>query len=142
MTLAEDDVISSLTMFIERLGKPFNYLPSDDEEIRLAEEKLIAEERERKEAKERQLAEEKKAVEEARAARREEEEAILAKVDEHENELLAIRSIPLRQYLLKTVATALTRGLVEIVNTTPEDPLAFLAEYLIEHAEDDLDDEA
>lgn len=45
---------------------------------------------------------------------------------EQEEQLLAIQSIPLRNYLIKYVFPTLTRGLIEVADVHPENPIDYL----------------
>lgn len=45
---------------------------------------------------------------------------------EQEEQLLAIQSIPLRNYLIKYVFPTLTQGLIEVANVHPENPIDYL----------------
>lgn len=114
------------------LGQPRNYGPTDEEiaakqaleeaeAARIAnEEAKIAAEREQAEAEER--------------ARREEHEARrAAEVQQQEQELLEVRSIPLRNYLMQNVIPTLTEGLIEVCKLKPEDPVDYLADYLFKN---------
>jgi len=114
------------------LGQPRNYGPSDEEiaakkaleeaeaAAAAAEEARLAAEREREEAEERKRREE----HESRRA---------AEVQQQENELLEVRSIPLRNYLMANVIPTLTEGLIEVCKLKPEDPVDYLAEYLFKN---------
>ena len=48
-------------------------------------------------------------------------------------ELLEVRSIPLRNYLMQNVIPTLTEGLIEVCKLKPEDPVDYLAEYLFKN---------
>ena len=43
-----------------------------------------------------------------------------------EEEMLELQSIPLRNYLMKTVMPTLTQGLLECVKVRPDDPVDFV----------------
>ena len=57
-----------------------------------------------------------------------------------EQELLEVRSIPLRNYLMQNVIPTLTEGLIEVCKLKPEDPVDYLAEYLFKN--NPVEDEA
>ena len=48
-------------------------------------------------------------------------------------ELLEVRSIPLRNYLMQNVIPTLTEGLIEVCKLKPEDPVDYLADYLFKN---------
>ncbi|KAG9344722.1 hypothetical protein JZ751_010409, partial [Albula glossodonta] len=131
VTSEEDPEYLSVTKKIIRaVGPSKNYGPSEEEraeeEMRNAEERirLLAaekEERERKEAEEAAV----------RAARLEEWGKNLREVKRQEQEMLEVRALPLRNYLMKNVMPSLTEALVECCKVKPDDPVDYLAEYLL-----------
>jgi len=46
---------------------------------------------------------------------------------------LQLQSLPIRQYLETTVVTLLVNGLTHLVKTRPDDPVEFLAAYLLKN---------
>jgi len=114
------------------LGAPRNYGPSKEElaakaaleeqasKQKAAEEAALKAEREAAEVQERQQRE---AVESRR----------LAELQQKERELLEVRSIPLRNYLMQNVIPTLTEGLIEVCKLKPEDPVDYLAEWLFKN---------
>ena len=52
---------------------------------------------------------------------------------QQESELLEVRSIPLRNYLMANVIPTLTEGLIEVCKVKPEDPVDYIAEYLFKN---------
>ena len=48
-------------------------------------------------------------------------------------ELLEVRSLPLRNYLLQNVIPTLTEGLIEVCKVKPDDPIDHLAEWLFQN---------
>jgi len=120
------------------LGPSRNYGPTDEElaaakAIADAEAKKLADEAEALEAK--RLADE----EESRGKRAAHEAQRLAELQQQERELLEVRSIPLRNYLMQHVIPTLTEGLIEVCKVKPEDPIDHLAEWLFKNnpVEDD-----
>lgn len=62
--------------------------------------------------------------------KKKEEEDRLESVKKEEFSRLEKHSEPLRQYLMSFVVPTLTTGLVDVCRETPEDPIAYLADYL------------
>ncbi|KAG7222689.1 hypothetical protein INR49_026298 [Caranx melampygus] len=127
------EVIKKIT---EMVGVPKNYglIPEEqEEEDRKKEEekkqKLSADAAEKKRRNEAALAE--------MAAQYEEWQKNLSEVRRQELELLEARSLPLRNYLMKYVMPSLTEAMSECCKIKPEDPVDFLAEYLLRHNEED-----
>jgi len=114
------------------LGAPRNYGPSKEEiEAKAALEEEAAK---KKEAEEAAAAAERDAAEvQERQAREEAESHRLAELQQKERELLEVRSIPLRNYLMQNVIPTLTEGLIEVCKLKPEDPVDYLAEWLFKN---------
>uniref|UniRef100_A0A8B9LGF6 Adenylate kinase 7a n=1 Tax=Astyanax mexicanus TaxID=7994 RepID=A0A8B9LGF6_ASTMX len=72
-----------------------------------------------------------------RGLREAEKKARISEVKQQECELLDARSLPLRHYLMKHVIPTVTEGLVECCKAKPDDPLDFLAEYLLRNTLED-----
>jgi len=120
-----DSLLSKARVY---LGQPRNYGPSDEE---IAAKKELEEAEAAAAAAEAKAAAEREAAEAEERQRREEHEARrAAEVQQQEQELLEVRSIPLRNYLMQNVIPTLTEGLIEVCKLKPEDPVDYLAEYL------------
>ena len=74
-----------------------------------------------------------KAEAEERARREAHESRRLAELQQQEKELLEVRSLPLRNYLLQNVIPTLTEGLIEVCKVKPDDPIDHLAEWLFQN---------
>ena len=120
------------------LGAPRNYGPTAEE---LAAKASLLEAEARKGAEAEAAVAKARADEEAaEKARREAHDAKrLAELQQHERELLEVRSIPLRNYLMQNVIPTLTEGLIEVCKLKPDDPVDYLAEWLYKNnpVEDD-----
>ncbi|KAM9842537.1 adenylate kinase 7 [Aulostomus maculatus] len=116
----------------ERLGPPRNYGP-DRREVE-EEEKRRADERMRRETQEK-VEEEQREGEETRqrAARWKEWSKLLQEVQQQAEEQLEVLSVPMKNYLMENVLPTLTQGLTECCSAQPQDPVDFLAEYLIKN---------
>uniref|UniRef100_A0A3B3UC37 Adenylate kinase 7b n=1 Tax=Poecilia latipinna TaxID=48699 RepID=A0A3B3UC37_9TELE len=111
------------------MGPPRTYSPSPQEVEE--EERRIAEEKMKKEAEERAV-EARKEEEEARsrAARWEEWTQSSEEVRMLEELHMANLTDQMRSYLMKSVMPTLGKGLIECCRTQPAEPLDFLAEFL------------
>ncbi|XP_062863053.1 adenylate kinase 7 [Trichomycterus rosablanca] len=132
--MSSDDVEYTLLMekVVNTVGKVRNYGPSIEEveqEERRQAEIRVKEESERRAEIQRKEKEEK----EQRAQRWEEWTHRLTEEMQREEELLEAQSVPLRHYLMTDVMPTLTQGLIECCRLRPEDPVDFLAEYLIQN---------
>ncbi|KAG7466206.1 hypothetical protein MATL_G00162340 [Megalops atlanticus] len=114
----------------EVVGDARNYgLTSEELE---EEERRKADERLKAVATEKAEIERKEANEAAsRVARWEEWSKRMEEINKLEQELLEAQTVPLRNYLMKNVMPTLTQGLIECCKTKPDDPIDFLAEYLL-----------
>uniref|UniRef100_A0A674CIX6 Adenylate kinase 7a n=1 Tax=Salmo trutta TaxID=8032 RepID=A0A674CIX6_SALTR len=118
------------------VGRPRNYGPTPEER----------EEMERKSIKE---TAQRLVLETAEWKRREAETAAkmatqleqwnrhVTEVKRQEHELLEARSAPLRNYLMNYVMPSLTEGMMECCKAKPDDPIDFLAEYLLRNNSQD-----
>ncbi|XP_061319932.1 adenylate kinase 7 isoform X1 [Pezoporus flaviventris] len=120
---------------IKEIGEPCNYGLTDEEKEEL--ERQAAEERLVKEAQEKAEQERKEAEERAeRMANWEEWNKHLEEVKRQEQELLEAQSVPLRNYLMRNVMPMLMQGVNECCRIRPDDPVDFLAEYLLKNSPD------
>lgn len=55
----------------------------------------------------------------------------IEEVKQQEQEILNQKSQALKQYITDNLLPALTSGLIDICNSKPEEPLDYLADYLI-----------
>ncbi|XP_068573914.1 adenylate kinase 7 isoform X1 [Cebidichthys violaceus] len=128
----EPDCLLLMQKIFDMVGKPRNYGPTsqevEEEERRKAEEKMRREAQEKAE-------EERKEAEEAkhRAAHWEEWTKSLEEVRQQEEEVLEAESVPMRNYLMEHVMPTLSQGLMECCTVGPQDPVDFLAEFLMKN---------
>ncbi|KAM9779278.1 adenylate kinase 7a isoform 2-T2 [Syngnathus typhle] len=115
----------------DAVGAPKKY-GLNTEELEEEERRMREMERKQKEAEE---AAERKRRKEASlaemAAQYEVWQDNLAEVERQEHELLEAKALPLRNYLMKYVMPALSEALQECSKIKPNDPVSFLAEYLL-----------
>lgn len=129
-----DDILEISRIYLEKDGRFFNFLKSERQSLleREREQQQIAEQerkRQLEEEEEKRVAE-KKLVEE----RRKRDNERLQRIAQHEKEVVLARSIPLRRYLMQSVVPALSEGLLQVCRVMPEDPVDYLAEFLMVEA--------
>jgi adenylate kinase len=144
-TQSEESMMESARIFMEnttkpdtKKGRPFNYLPLEEEVV----EGIMEKRREEEEAEAAAKAEEAELARQQTSGKKEEEkrEAERARIiAEYERQRSVIQGMPLREYLMQYMVPSLTEGLIEICKVLPEDPVDYLANYLETHATD-LDD--
>lgn len=136
-------VIDAVTQkVVDSIGKPRNFGPTPQDAQREAERifNLEAEQRAEKEAieaerKQREAAD----VASAKIAKNEESTRVAA-MKETERQMLEQRKGPLKAYLMANVVPVLTKGLIEVCNERPDDPVDYLAEWLFKHNPEDHPD--
>jgi len=132
-------VDATVQRVIDHLGKPRNFgaTPEDAqreaERSRLLQAELRAEADMQKQAACDREAADVQAAEESRSA----EAARVRAMKDAERAMLEQRKGPLKQYLMDNVIPVLTKGLIEVCNSRPEDPVDFLAEWLFRHNPED-----
>jgi len=126
----EKPLFESMKIYVERNGKPFNYMTFEhqDEQKRIEEAKQ--KERDNKSNKDLTKLKEEELEKDLRGQKEQFTKQRVSAIQEQERDLLDTRSQPIRQYLMDNVVPILTQGLIEVCKTLPEDPVDFLAEYL------------
>jgi len=133
----EEQILKSV---VDRIGPPHNYGPSE-EEIQARAKKREMEESSKKDAARQEHDQKERSEADERLRRQKQEIMRLAEVESQEKEILELRSLPLRTYLMDNVIPTLTKGLIEVCKVRPEDPVDYLAEYLFSHSsEENLDE--
>lgn len=130
---ANDTGLSAITKYVESGGKPFNFRPTPEEQAEAEE----AAARAAKEAKEAAVALAKQQDLDERARRQAQAEADTNRrntVMDEDQAMVEAASLPLRKYLMKHVIPTLVEGLLDCVQTQPDDPIDSLAEYLFKSA--------
>ncbi|XP_036927881.1 adenylate kinase 7 [Acanthopagrus latus] len=129
---SEPDCLLLIQKIFHTVGQPRNYGPNIQEMER--EQRRRAEVRMKREAMQ-QAEEESREAEEARrrAARWEEWTKGLEEARQQEEELLEVQTVPMRNYLMEHVMPTLTQGLIECCTARPQDPVDFLAEFLLKN---------
>ena len=123
-----------MRFYIERKGRPYNYLPSVDDLNLERDEHLKVEEQERalklkkeKEQAEGELLKQKKQLEELADKR-------LVEIMKHMKDLENCDKLNMRQFLMKFIIPVLTEGMIEVCKVGPIDPVDYLAEYIFKRS--------
>eukprot|EP00826_Nyctotherus_ovalis_P055279 TRINITY_DN7327_c0_g1_i5.p1 TRINITY_DN7327_c0_g1~~TRINITY_DN7327_c0_g1_i5.p1 ORF type:complete len:702 (+),score=267.13 TRINITY_DN7327_c0_g1_i5:447-2552(+) len=129
-TQSKELIVSKSKVFIERNGKPKNYMTEDEEkekvrleELRKLQEKKaleFAQKQAQSEITEQQLKQQKKIIDEKRTER----------YQQQEKEMLDSKAGPIRDAIMETIGDILTDGIVDVCVKKPEDPVEHLAKYL------------
>lgn len=123
-------MFESMRIYIERDGRPYNYLKSVKELNHKREEHLYEEEtkwreglRKEDEAKDKVAREQREKLEDLAYHR-------LKDILVHMHELKSVDKLNMRQFLMKFIIPVLTEGMIETCKVGPLDPVDYLAEYI------------
>jgi adenylate kinase len=119
-----EDIAAKICEEVDSKDPPFNFLPVVKEKV----EEVVEEQVDDTDAAARE--EELKAQEREQQRKEAEEAERLEAVKKTEQQLLEKYSESLRQYLTAFVVPTLTKGLIEVCQEQPTDPIDYLAEYL------------
>eukprot|EP00047_Mylnosiga_fluctuans_P001361 m.219923 g.219923 ORF g.219923 m.219923 type:complete len:665 (+) comp10277_c0_seq1:1060-3054(+) len=132
ISLAAESSNAPFERAIHIIGKPRNYGLTAAEQAALA-----ASEAAKSAAAEARANEERTKLEAALAAEAAQAQATWAalrsEVQRQHAEARDQAALPLRSFLVKNVLPTLTKGLMELCDVRPEDPIDYLAEYLFKH---------
>jgi len=124
------EMFESMRIYIERDGRPYNYLKSVGELNRKRDEHLHEEEQKWREnihtsdnAKEKEATEQREKLEDMAFQR-------LQRIMVHMHELESCDKLNMRQFLMKFIIPVLTEGMIEACKVGPLDPVDYLAEYI------------
>lgn len=124
------EMLESMRIYIERFGRPYNYLKSvqdlnEERETHLNEEEVNAKRAAENEVSSREFQDldQKAAIEKLLKER-------MANIKEHMAELEACDDLNMRQFLMKYIIPVLTEGMIDVWKVGPLDPVDYLAEYI------------
>lgn len=132
-----EDILESARIFMEKLGRPFNYLPTEEEvaaEIlarRADRDQMSAAE---EMVRERSLRETGDADSRAERVRHMERMQL---IQDYEEQRKHLDELALREYLMQNIVPTMTEGLIEVCKVLPENPLDYLATFLEQQTEKD-----
>ncbi|CAI2386648.1 unnamed protein product [Moneuplotes crassus] len=130
------ELFESLRIYVERHGRPYNYLsPLDklnndrhiqleqheNDSIKIKEERDLAEvqNKEKYETRLQKLAQDR-----------------LPQIKKHSEDLKKVKDLKTRDFLMKNIVPTLSEGLIEITKVAPIDPIDYLAEYIFNKSND------
>lgn len=123
-------MFESMRIYIERFGRPYNYLKSVNYLNEQREQVLIEEEKKAKEADSKKQEEENKTLEAQKKALEKLAEERLVSVMAHMKELEDCDDLNMRQFLMKYIIPLLTEGMIDVWKVGPLDPVDYLADYI------------
>lgn len=119
-----------MRVYVERHGRPYNYLPSVEEMNSKREDYLLGEENDMKANRKN------KSEEESRIAREQWDvlvklaEGRIPSVYEHVEAVAQTENLNMRQFLMKCIIPVLTEGMIDVWKVKPTDPIDYLSEYV------------
>ena len=127
-------MFESMRIYIERFGRPYNYLKSVKQLNNERENYLIEEEAMNNKGNDENQAEKVKDVEEQKAILERKFEERLIHVKKHMQELKHCDDLNMRQFLMKYIIPVLTEGMIDVWKVGPLDPVDYLAEYIFKRS--------
>jgi adenylate kinase len=130
------EAFESLRIYIERSGRPDNFLEKAED---LNEQRLAyLQKKATEDLANRQFEADRKTAMAQEDRNKREMRAMMQfdRIKEREEEIRKAREMPLRDYLMDNVIPALAEGLLEVCRVLPDDPVDYLAEYLFKHSND------
>ena len=124
------EMFESMRIYVERFGRPYNYLKSMVQLNDERETALVEEESTTNAEKEAKANEDAASIEAEKIALEKKAEARLACVREHMKELEAADELNMRQYGMKYIIPLLTEGMIDVWKVGPLDPVDYLAECI------------
>lgn len=128
------EMFESMRIYIERFGRPYNYLKSVSQLNNEREKYLIQEEAKNNQGNDQETAIKTKDIEEQKALLEKKFEQRLIYVKEHMKELDACDDLNMRQFLMKYIIPVLTEGMIDVWKVGPLDPVDYLAEYIFKRS--------
>ena len=124
------EMFESMRIYIERFGRPYNYLKSVNYLNEQREQVLIEEEKKAKEGDSKKQEEQNKTLETQKKALEKLAEERLVSVMAHMKELEDCDDLNMRQFLMKYIIPLLTEGMIDVWKVGPLDPVDYLADYI------------
>ena len=128
------EMFESMRIYIERFGRPYNYLKSVKELNEEREKHLIEEEKATKAEQEAGSSKDQEALATQKAALEKLFEQRLTHVKAHMAELCDCDDLNMRQFLMKYIIPVLTEGMIDVWKHGPLDPVDYLAEYIFKRS--------
>lgn len=127
-------MFQSMRFYIERGGRPYNYL--DDRTIlnQQRDQHLEEEEAKDKAAKQKAKGEQEDKKENHQKMLEDLADKRLVEVRDHMKALKECDKLFMRQFLMKYIIPVLTEGMIDVCKVGPLDPVDYLAEYIFKRS--------
>ena len=129
------ELFESMRIYVERFGRPYNYLKSVGKLNQEREDYLVTEEKEFKQAEYEKDSEKDVKIREQKLALEKLADARLESVMAHMKELEDCDDLNMRQFLMKYIIPLLTEGMIEVWKVGPLDPVDYLADYIFKRSQ-------
>ena len=127
-------MFESMRIYIERDGRPYNYLKSVGELNKKREGHLQEEEAEWRDGLRKEQETKDKIEEEQRKKLEDLAYHRLQQIMVHMQELKTVDKLNMRQFLMKFIIPVLTEGMIEACKVGPLDPVDYLSEYIFKRS--------
>lgn len=124
------EMFESMRIYVERFGRPYNYLKSMQQLNDEREQYLVQEEKDANEAKDQEEESKRQSEEVKRQSLEKKSIARLGSIASHMKELEQADELNMRQYAMKYIIPLLTEGMIDVWKVGPLDPVDYLAEYI------------
>uniref|UniRef100_A0A7S3FY02 Uncharacterized protein n=1 Tax=Strombidium rassoulzadegani TaxID=1082188 RepID=A0A7S3FY02_9SPIT len=124
------EMFESMRIYVERFGRPYNYLASVNFLNQEREEYLVKEEQERKEQDKNQDTSNEAEIVKVKQQLQKLADERLQFVKAHMESLEGCDDLNMRQFLMKYIIPLLTEGMIEVWKVGPLDPVDYLADYI------------
>ena len=128
--LEEVETFEAMRIYIERHGRPYNYMPSVDHlHIQRMARLENMETDARKEAAYKAQKEAEAKADEIRRLEKLAEDRF-ASIEAHVKDAKSVKDQKLREYLMMNLVATLSDGMIDVCKVAPIDPIDYLAEYI------------
>jgi adenylate kinase len=132
--LSDEDLLETCKTFFEKNGKIINYQIFDKETEVIEKDKINQNVEKIKNEREKELKENEYYDIEKLNVKKQYNEGKSSELEKQEKDLLEKKSEVLRRYLAENVIPVLSKGILHVCKTLPEDPVDELAHYLFDNA--------
>ena len=123
-----------MRIYIERFGRPYNYLKSVSELNTEREKHLLEEEEEARKKHDEAACEHRGQEDDQKKAAEKLIEQRLVYIQEHMKEIHECDDMNMRQFLMKFIIPVLTEGMIDVWKVGPLDPVDYLADYIFKRS--------
>ena len=132
----EFEMFESMRVYIERHGRPYNYLSSVRSLNKKREQALAEEEQKQREDGKISASLASASTEKEREILEKLAEGRLTSIKDHIEALGKSKNIHMRRFLMKCIIPVLTEGMIDVCRVGPTDPVDYLSDYIWKKSND------